>query len=140
MASTSELFERAVESRRHAYAPYSRFAVGAALLAEDGRIFTGVNVENASYGATICAERSALAAAVGAGARSFRAIAIAGPSGTRTTPCGVCRQALAEFGPLTVAFADERGALTEVPLAELLPDAFRLPAGVRHRRLDSDHR
>jgi cytidine deaminase len=123
----AELHAHAKEARRNAYAPYSRFEVGAALLTIDGRIFTGANVENASYGVSLCAERAALAAAVGAGARAFRAIAIAGPPGARSAPCGACRQALAEFETaLAVIFADEQGALVETTLAALLPDAFGL--------------
>jgi cytidine deaminase len=127
----SELYARANETRRHAYAPYSRFEVGAALLAVDGRVFTGVNVENASYSLTICAERAALAAAIAAGARRFSAIAIAGPPGVATPPCGACRQALTEFGSeLAVIVADERGELAELRLEGLLPHAFRLRGGV----------
>ncbi|HXP92489.1 MAG TPA: cytidine deaminase [Candidatus Binatia bacterium] len=136
MASTpAELYARAKDVRRQAYAPYSRFEVGAALLTIDGRIFTGVNVENASYSTTVCAERAALAAAVTAGARAFSAIAIAGPPGARTPPCGACRQALAEFGEsLIVIFGDENEGLIEMRLDELLPQAFHLPGAREVRR------
>ena len=131
----AELFARAKDVRRQAYAPYSRFEVGAALLTVDGRVFTGVNVENASYGATMCAERAALAAAIAAGARAFTAIAVAGPSGTRTPPCGLCRQALAEFGEsLAVVFSDEADGFVEMRLEELLPEAFHLPGSSEVRR------
>lgn len=101
----------------------------------DGRVFTGVNVENASYAMSICAERSALSAAVGAGARAFTAIAIAGPPGSAAPPCGACRQALAEFGEsLAVVFAGENGELVETRLDVLLPHVFNLPRAREVRR------
>ena len=115
-------------ARRRAYAPYSRFRVGAALLAADGEVYTGANVENASYGLTICAERAAICRAIAAGARRFRAIAVVAP-GRAVTPCGACRQVLAEFGDLDVLVADgrrRRGAITRFRLQELLPRSFRL--------------
>jgi cytidine deaminase len=111
-----------------AYAPYSGFAVGAALLAADGTVVTGVNVENASYGVGICAERAAVLAAVGAGHRRFRAIAVAGPGTEPVTPCGACRQFLREFpdGPgLLVVSAGEAGdRVLALTLDELLPHGF----------------
>jgi len=114
--------------RARAYAPYSRFTVGAALLAADGRVFIGTNVENASYGLTICAERAALFAAVAAGARSFEVIAVAGPPDGATPPCGACRQVLAEFGrTLDVWFTAPGGAIA-THVAALLPASFELPA------------
>lgn len=133
MPAAAELLARAEAAREHAYAPYSRFAVGAALASEDGRIFTGVNVENASYGVTLCAERAALASAIGAGARAFTALAVAGPPGRRTPPCGLCRQALAEFGGgLRVVYhAGDGEGIVETPLAALLPDAFAFSGGAR---------
>ena len=88
---TEDLIRRAVAMRERAYAPYSQFSVGAALVTEDGTVFGGANVENASYGLAICAERTAAVTAVAAGHRSFRAIAIAGPEATVTAPCGACR-------------------------------------------------
>ncbi|MGC8781901.1 MAG: cytidine deaminase [Anaerolineae bacterium] len=110
-------------ARRHAYAPYSHFQVGAALLAADGTIYAGCNVENASYGLTICAERNAVAHAVASGARDFVAIVVATANGV--TPCGACRQVLAEFNPqLTVILVDEAGQQRVYSLAELLPAAF----------------
>jgi cytidine deaminase len=118
------LLSRAVEARRGAYAPYSGFAVGAALADADGTIWTGANVENASYGLSMCAERTAIFHAVAGGARSFTAIAVAGPDGVRTLPCGACRQVLSEFAPALRVIYDDGGSLREVPLSALLPDAF----------------
>ena len=110
--------------RENAYAPYSNFAVGAALVTEDGTVFGGVNVENASYGLAICAERTAAVAAVAAGHRNFRAIAIAGPESTVTAPCGACRQFLNEFNPqLEVAYTTPDG-MKVTTLDALLADAF----------------
>jgi cytidine deaminase len=119
----SELLEAAEQAQKMAYAPYSRFAVGAALLAADGTIYTGCNVENASYGLGICAERNAIAHAVSCGAKQFTAVAVVTENGV--TPCGACRQVLAEFAPgMTVYVADARGNQRVYSLAELLPDAF----------------
>ena len=118
-----ELLRVADQAQKMAYAPYSGFAVGAALLAADGAIYAGCNVENASYGLTICAERNAIAHAVLCGARQFTAVAVVTDNGV--TPCGACRQVLAEFGPrMTVIVADTRGNQQVYSLAELLPDAF----------------
>jgi cytidine deaminase len=123
------LVAAAVAARERAYAPYSHFAVGAALRAADGAIYVGCNVENASYGLTICAERNAVAHAVASGAREFGAIAVVTENGV--TPCGACRQVLAEFGPaMTVIVADTRGNRRVYTIAELLPDAFG-PAQLR---------
>jgi cytidine deaminase len=119
----TELLRVAEQAQKMAYAPYSQFAVGAALLAADGKIYAGCNVENASYGLTICAERNAIAHAVLCGARQFTAVAVVTENGV--TPCGACRQVLAEFGPrMTVIVADRRGNRRIYALAELLPDAF----------------
>ena len=121
------LLARAREARAYAYAPYSRFPVGAALLAADGRVFTGCNVENASYGLANCAERVAIGKAVSEGAREFVAIAVTGPEDTQPcAPCGACRQVLYEFGAeLPVVFpspgAEGYGVST---MGELLPNAF----------------
>ena len=102
------LLELAARARENAYVPYSHFAVGAALRSEDGSIYTGCNVENASYGLTICAERNAVVHAVAEGARRFDAVAVVTENGV--TPCGACRQVLAEFGPeMTVITADAAG-------------------------------
>ncbi len=118
-----ELVAVAAAARARAYAPYSHFAVGAALRVADGAIYMGCNVENASYGLTICAERNAVAHAVASGARDLVAIAVVTENGV--TPCGACRQVLAEFGPaMTVIVADTRGNRRSYMLGELLPDAF----------------
>ncbi len=121
----AELVQKAVEARQNAYAPYSKFPVGAALLAKDGRVFTGCNVENASYGLTVCAERVALFKAVSEGATQFAALAVACGVGL-CAPCGACRQVLAEFAPdLKVIMADGEGRIwRESTLAELLPESF----------------
>ena len=117
------LLALAAEAAANAHVPYSHFAVGAALRAKDGTIYTGCNVENASYGLTICAERNAVARAVAGGARRFDAIAVVTENGV--TPCGACRQVLAEFGPeIAVIVADAAGNRRIYTLNELLPDAF----------------
>jgi cytidine deaminase len=121
----NNLIDSASRAREHAYAPYSGFRVGAALLGVSGRVYLGCNIENVSFGGTICAERAAVCAAVTAGEREFRAIAIK-VSGSPVTPCGICRQVLAEFtksGELTVICASDGGYKTTT-LASLLPDAF----------------
>lgn len=136
----SDLLAAAIQARARAYAPYSGFSVGAALATPDGRVYTGANVENASYGLSMCAERVAIYTALGAGARHFAAVAVTGPDGVLAMPCGACRQVLHEFGPdMQVVFADD-GALRVVPLAELLPHAFSgsaldaVPAGSSPQR------
>ena len=117
------LIARAMEARRQAYAPYSDFAVGAALLGKSGRVYTGCNVENASYGLSICAERVAVFKAVSEGERDFEAIAVVTEKGV--TPCGACRQVLMEFGEdIQVVVADVAGEYRVLALRELLPDAF----------------
>ncbi len=125
--SDSELVQAALKARERAYAPYSGYRVGAALLCGDGRVFTGCNVENASYGLSICAERVAVFKAVSAGCRDFAAIAVAGSDEDFCRPCGACRQVLAEFAPdLRVLTADRTGRWSEHTLAQLLPEAFSL--------------
>lgn len=111
-------------ARAAAYAPYSGYAVGAAVATDDGRRFGGANVENASYGATVCAERVAVWSAVAAGARRLAAVAVVTEGGG--APCGLCRQVLAEFGPadLVVALAAPEGPWETTTLGELLPRAF----------------
>ena len=115
---------RAREAMAHAYAPYSEFRVGAAIEAEDGRVFGGCNVESASYGLTICAERMAIGAAVSAGARRFRRVVVTTEVDPPAAPCGACRQLLAEFGLDTEVIAVGPGSERRWRLKELLPDAF----------------
>ena len=125
----SDLIRLACEARTNAHAPYSRFLVGAAVLTESGEIFSGCNVENASYGLTICAERVAFCSAVAAGHRRFQAIAIVTPGGH--APCGACRQFAAEFcDDLLVLLidADYPNRVTESHLRELLPGRFEFTA------------
>ncbi len=126
MPDLTELRAAARDARERAYARYSHFTVGAAVETTDGRRFIGANIENASYGLTICAERTAVFAAVLAGARGIAAAAVSGPDGATAPPCGACRQVLAEFGapgvPLTYARAD--GTWTDTTLGDLLPAAF----------------
>jgi cytidine deaminase len=120
----AKLLDSAQAVRTQAYAPYSRFAVGAALLGKSGRVHTGCNVENLSYGLTICAERNAIFAAVAAGEREFTHIAIVADSKTPVTPCGACRQVLVEFCPeLEICCANLAGERFEGKLSELLPRA-----------------
>jgi cytidine deaminase len=130
-----DLVPAARAARRRAYAPYSGFRVGAAVRA-GGRIFEGANVENASYGLTVCAERAAVVAAVLAGSRRLQAVAVASGTVPPTPPCGMCLQTLAEFaGPdLPVTLAGARGTRVETTLGALLPRAFgaaQLPGGRR---------
>lgn len=119
-----QLVEAAIQARRWAYAPYSNYAVGAAVLTDSGRVYDGVNVENAAYPTGICAERVALFKAISEGERSFLALAVATSNGG--TPCGSCRQVMAEFGvDMLVLIADSTGKIvSEMTVAELLPGAF----------------
>ncbi|MDO8349100.1 MAG: cytidine deaminase [Planctomycetota bacterium] len=120
-----ELAAAAVAVQAHAYAPASHFAVGAAVLADDGRVFAGCNVENASYGLTICAERAAVFAAVAAGCKALRAVAIATDLRKPARPCGACRQVLAEFGPdMVVVLVGTGGVQERTTLGALLPEPF----------------
>ena len=120
------LFEAATSARERAYAPYSHFQVGAAALFEGGEIFSGCNVENSSYGLTVCAERGAIGAAIAAGKRRLAAMAIVGGSAEPCPPCGMCRQVMAEFGAkeLPVRLRNSAGAEARYTLGELLPNAF----------------
>lgn len=122
--TTLELVEAAVRASQQAYIPYSGYPVGAALMASDGRVYTGCNVENASYSVTICAERTALVKAVSEGARSFERLAVV--TFNAGAPCGVCRQALYEFAPeLRVIIATLEGEIHhDLPLSALLPHGF----------------
>ena len=134
--AAAKLCAEALEARKNAYAPYSRFAVGAALLCADGTVYTGCNIENASYGVSNCAERTAFYKAVSDGAREFRAIAIAGGPSDHDPengdglepcpPCGICRQVMREFcsDDFCVILAGSADTYTEHRLAELLPMSF----------------
>lgn len=118
-----ELVDRAIEARTKAYAPYSRFKVGAALLGKSGKIYLGCNVEIASFGLTCCAERTAIFKAVSEGEQEFEAIAVATSNGV--TPCGACRQVLNEFAPeLIIYTANLQGRIKTTSIRKLLPSAF----------------
>lgn len=126
-----ELLKTAIEARENAYVPYSHFAVGAALLAKSGKVYRGCNIENAAYGPTNCAERTAFFTAVCAGEREFEALAICGgPAGKPVSelcaPCGVCRQVIREFCPddFPIVLTTDGTKLYETTLAELLPLSF----------------
>ena len=126
----NQLLNLAREAKKNAYAPYSNFPVGAALLAKDGRVFTGVNIENTSYGLTICAERAAIAAAVTAGIREFTMLALSTDAEEIIPPCGACLQVLAEFSSDLLLILDHKNSEPkEVYLNDLLPMSFRKPKG-----------
>lgn len=122
-----DLVARALAARAQTYSPYSNYAVGAAVQTSDGRVFTGANVENASYGLSVCAERAAILAAVNAGAKELRAVAVATSTTPPAAPCGVCRQTMAEFADdaMPIVLVNDRNERTETTLGELLPHAFR---------------
>ncbi|MGN0665053.1 MAG: cytidine deaminase [Huintestinicola sp.] len=126
IVTPEELIAAAEDAKLRAYAPYSNFSVGAALLTAEGKIFTGCNVENSSYGACNCAERTAVFKAVSEGYRSFEAIAIVSSSGDYTYPCGICRQVLFEFGDDITVIMNGRDGIVSKKISELLPDGFRL--------------
>ena len=127
-STIGELIAEALTASHNAHCPYSNFHVGAALLSSDGRIFLGCNVENVSYGLTICAERSAIFSAIAAGARTFTAMAIVADGDTMPYPCGACRQVLSEFCapdfPIHIASANTPNAPETCTLGELLPKSF----------------
>jgi cytidine deaminase len=119
----TELIDLARKARKKAYAPYSHYKVGAALLGKSGKVYTGCNVENASYGHTVCAERTAVLKAVSEGETEFEAIAVVTKNGG--SPCGACRQVLSEFAPaLTIYIADKNGEYRTTTMNKLLPDSF----------------
>ena len=121
-----ELFRMAVKASENAYVPFSNFHVGAALLTKDGQVYTGCNIENSSYGATICAERTAMVKAVSEVVREFEAIAIAGNGGT-SWPCGICRQFMFEFSEdMRVISGENEDELKSYRLNELLLEGFKL--------------
>lgn len=120
-----QLMQLAIEAREQAYVPYSKFKVGAAVLTEDGHVYTGCNIENASYGLTNCAERTAIFKAVSEGHRKFQAIAVYAGDGGDSGPCGACRQVIVEWGlDIRVVQQTKDGRLTSRPISELLPGAF----------------
>jgi cytidine deaminase len=133
---TPELIDRLVAAatkvREKAHAPYSQFAVGAAVLDGDGRVHAGCNVENASYGLSVCAERHAIAAAVSSGSTSIQALAVVTGTSPPSSPCGACRQVLVEFGDFPVIIANPEGERIETSVGQLLPKAFT-PDSLRHR-------
>ena len=126
MINREDLIKAAMEAKEHAYAPYSNFRVGAALLTKDGKIYQGCNIENAGYTPTNCAERTAFFKAVYEGERNFEAIAVNGDADDYLYPCGVCRQVMAEFcaPDFKVFVSKKNGEYLEFTLAELLPGAF----------------
>ncbi len=128
-----ELIDAAKEVRKNAYAPFSGFAVGAAVLTSNGKIYTGVNVENSSYGLTICAERVAVFKAVSEGERELKAVAIYTDTEEPVWPCGACRQVLYEFaqnGDMDVVSATSSGKVEVKKLSELLPEGFKFRLGM----------
>ncbi|MED3661529.1 cytidine deaminase [Ureibacillus sp. FSL K6-8385] len=124
---TEKLLEEAKIAREKAYAPYSNFSVGAALATKSGKIFTGSNIENASYGLTNCAERTAIFKAVSEGEREFAALLVVADTKTPVSPCGACRQVMAEFCPpeMPVYLANMDGKITQTTVEQLLPNAFK---------------
>lgn len=121
------LYDEALKARENAYAPFSGFQVGAALLTEDGQVYTGVNIENSSYGATICAERTAFVKAISEGHRKFKALAVTAGDEQEALPCGICRQFMYEFSPeLEIITGTDEEHLNIRTLEELLPLGFRL--------------
>ena len=121
-----ELLEKAKEAAQKAYAPYSHFQVGAALLTQEGKVYSGCNIENASYGATNCAERTAIFKAVSEGETSFSKIAVVAADGSTAYPCGICLQVMNEFMPDGLVVLEEQGACVRYSLRELLPKGFTL--------------
>lgn len=127
MIDNKVLIEHAKKAMLNAYAPYSKFYVGAALLTDDDKIFTGCNIENASYGATICAERTAICKAVSEGVKHLKKIAIVSSSNELTFPCGICRQVIAEFTPdVEIILEDNEQKINVYSLSDLLPYNFLL--------------
>lgn len=121
-----KLFNEATRARQNAHAPYSKFFVGAALVDDKGRIFSGCNVENSSYGATTCAERNAIAAMVNAGGKKFTEVSVVTDTPNGVSPCGICRQVLFEFAApnAQVYIANTKGVVKSLKLKDLLPEAF----------------
>jgi cytidine deaminase len=121
----STLSKRALAARKYSYSPYSKFRVGAALLTQSGKVFTGCNIENSSYGLTICAERTALFKAISEGQTKFKAIAIASDENGFTPPCGACRQVIIDLaGDIDIILTKKNGETQVMSMKELLPHAF----------------
>ena len=121
-----KLYLAAKKARDNAYVPYSHFSVGAAVLTGSGEIFTGCNIENASYGLTVCAERNAIFAAVGAGYRDIKAICVVADTPLPVSPCGACRQVMAEFAIAEIYLGNCKGTIRKMSLEEILPYGFAL--------------
>jgi cytidine deaminase len=119
-----QLIKAAAKAREAAYAPYSHFQVGAAALTDNGILYTGCNIENASYGLTVCAERTAIFSAIAAGEKRIAAVAVIADTPEPTAPCGACRQVMAEFGVEDVIMANTKGEICKLKLRELLPYSF----------------
>jgi len=126
MIMIKKIKEEAIKMLEYSYSPFSKFAVGAAILTKSGKIYTGANIENSSYGLTICAERVACVKAVSEGELEFEAIAVATRSDELASPCGACRQFLWEFGDMDVILINLQGKEVQYKLSELLPHGFRL--------------
>ncbi len=126
MISDRELIEQAKKAREYAYAPYSKFSVGAALLTENGKVFLGCNIENSSFGLSICAERVALFKAISSGEKVFLKLAVVGSQNTKILPCGACRQVLFEFAPDLIIVSLNHDKVRYCSLKELLPEGFSL--------------
>ena len=126
MINKEQLVRAAIQARQSSYAPYSGFAVGAALLLQNGIVICGCNIENASYGLTICAVRTAIFKAISEGKRDFVALAVAAGENTPTSPCGACRQVISEFFPkgAPIYYANVKGEFIETTVSSLLPGAF----------------
>ena len=131
IANQDELLQAAQRASTRAYAPFSKFFVGAAVLTSDGKIYTGCNVENSSYGLTNCAERTAIFTAIadgaGQGKLDIQSVAVVNRDGVPCAPCGACRQVIYEFGPnAVVIYRGKTGKIEQTPIAALLPEGFRL--------------
>ena len=132
--SAREMVDMALKARQNAYAPYSGFHVGAAVLADNQKVYTGCNMENASYGAAICAERTAIAKADSDGARKILAVAVDGDSDGPTLPCGICRQVMGEFcgADMPLYLGNRNGDYQRFTFGELMPNPFVLKTGQNH--------
>lgn len=126
-----ELIEKSIEAQKFSYSPYSRFRVGAALLCESGKVYTGCNIENASFGATNCAERTAVFKAISDGETKFKAIAITSSSEKYTYPCGICRQVISEFSPdMDIILQDKENGIKVIKASMIFPDSV-IPLSAR---------